>query len=104
MIFESHAHYDDEAFDEDRKELLDALPAQGIGRVINVCAEVEGWDRTVDLMERYPYIYGAVGVHPDDVGALDEEKIQYSANRKSNNRNTAGHCLNNYQTKRLIPC
>ena len=43
MIFESHAHYDDEAFDEDRKELLDALPAQGIGRVINVCAEVEGW-------------------------------------------------------------
>ncbi len=53
MIFESHAHYDDEAFDEDRKELLDALPAQGIGRVINVCAEVEGWDRTLDLMERY---------------------------------------------------
>ena len=42
MIFESHAHYDDEAFDEDRSELLDALPAQGIGRVINVCAEVEG--------------------------------------------------------------
>ena len=76
MIFESHAHYDDEAFDEDRSELLDALPAQGIGRVINVCAEVEGWDRTVDLMERYPYIYGAVGVHPDDVGALDEEKIR----------------------------
>ena len=54
MIFESHAHYDDEAFDEDRKELLDALPGQGIGRVINVCAEVEGWDRTLDLMERYP--------------------------------------------------
>ena len=76
MIFESHAHYDDEAFDEDRKELLDALPAQGIGRVINVCAEVEGWNRTLDLMERYPYIYGAVGVHPDDVGALDEEKIR----------------------------
>ena len=70
MIFESHAHYDDEAFDEDRKELLDALPAQGIGRVINVCAEVEGWDRTVDLMERYPYIYGAVGVHPDDVRSM----------------------------------
>ena len=60
MIIDTHAHYDDEAFDEDRKELLDALPAQGIGRVINVCAEVEGWNRTLDLMERYPYIYGAV--------------------------------------------
>ena len=44
--------------------------------MINVCAEVEGWNRTLDLMERYPYIYGAVGVHPDDVGALDEEKIR----------------------------
>ena len=63
-------------FFDDLKELLDALPGLGIGRVINVCAEVEGWDRTLDLMERYPYIYGAVGVHPDDVGALDEEKIR----------------------------
>ena len=44
--------------------------------MINVCAEVEGWNRTLDLMERYPYIYGVVGVHPDDVGALDEEKIR----------------------------
>ena len=70
MIFESHAHYDDEAFDEDRKELLDALPGQGIGRVINVCAEVEGWDRTVDLMERYPYIYGAVGVQRRSGGCI----------------------------------
>lgn len=54
------------------------MPCLGMGirRVINVCAEVEGWDRTLDLMERYPYIYGAVGVHPDDVGALDEEKIR----------------------------
>ena len=76
MIFESHAHYDDEAFDEDRERLLAALQENGIERVINVCAEVEGWSRTVELTERYPFVYGAVGVHPDDVGALSEEKLK----------------------------
>lgn len=76
MIFESHAHYDDEAFDEDREALLASLEHQGIERVINVCAEVENWSRTVALMEKYPFIYGAVGVHPDDVGSLNEDRIE----------------------------
>ena len=76
MIFESHAHYDDEAFDEDREALLASLEHQGIERVINVCAEVENWGRTVALMEKYPFIYGAVGVHPDDVGSLNEDRIE----------------------------
>lgn len=76
MIFESHAHYDDKAFDEDRESLLEELQRQGIGRVINVCAEEDGWDRMVDLTAQYEYIYGAVGVHPNDVGVLDEEQIQ----------------------------
>lgn len=76
MIFESHAHYDDKAFDEDRESLLEELQRQGIGRVINVCAEVDGWDRMVDLTAQYEYMYGAVGVHPNDVGVLDEEQIQ----------------------------
>lgn len=75
MIFETHAHYDDEAFDEDRENLLGSMQEQGIERIINVCAEVAHWDRTVELMEKYPFVYGAVGVHPDDVGALDEEEI-----------------------------
>jgi TatD DNase family protein len=76
MIFESHAHYDDKAFDEDREMLLGSMQKNGIERIINVCAEVKGWDRTVELMERYPFIYGAVGVHPDDVGALNDEAIE----------------------------
>ena len=75
MIFESHAHYDDEAFDEDRETLLVSLQENGIERVINVCAEVENWQRTIDLMEKYPFVYGAVGVHPDDVGSLNEEMM-----------------------------
>ena len=70
------SHYDDEAFDEDRETLIETLQQQGIERVINVCAEVEHWNRTVKLMEKYRFIYGAVGVHPDDVGSLNEAKIE----------------------------
>ena len=58
MIFESHAHYDDEAFDEDREVLLASMQENGIERVINVCAEVENWQRTIVLMEKYSFVYG----------------------------------------------
>ena len=75
MIFESHAHFDDEAFDNDRDELLSSMQEKGIERIINVCAEVKNWDRTLSLMEKYPFVYGAVGVHPDDAGSLNEDAI-----------------------------
>lgn len=76
MIFESHAHLDDEAFDKDREELLGTMQEQGIERILNVCAEVESWDRTRKLMEEYPFVYGAVGAHPNDVDSLNEDVIQ----------------------------
>lgn len=73
MIFESHAHYDDQVFDEDRDELLSSMPENGIEAVVNVCATIDGINDTVDLMERYPHVYGAVGVHPDDVGGMNQQ-------------------------------
>lgn len=76
MIFESHAHFDAEQFDSDRDELLSSMQENGIERIINVCAEVKNWNRTLELMEKYPFVYGAVGVHPDDAGSLTEEAIQ----------------------------
>lgn len=76
MIFESHAHFDDEAFDSDRDALLASMQENGIECIINVCAEVKNWNRTLDLMEKYPFVYGAVGVHPDDAGSLNEDAIQ----------------------------
>ncbi|MCD8249009.1 MAG: TatD family hydrolase [Lachnospiraceae bacterium] len=75
MIFDTHAHYDDSAFDEDRDALLTSLYEQGIGAVVNVGADMESSDRTVKLTEQYPFIYGAVGVHPDGVGEMNEEKL-----------------------------
>lgn len=75
MIFESHAHYDDEAFDEDRDELLSSLREHGIGTVLNVGASLEGCRMTLRLMEQYPFLYGAMGVHPGNTGELDEDGL-----------------------------
>ncbi len=72
MIFETHAHYDDGAFDGDRDALLASLPGQGIGAVINVCADPESLETTPQLMDRYDFVYGAVGIHPDHVGCMNE--------------------------------
>lgn len=71
MIFDTHAHYDDEAFDEDRSDILDSMQENGIGHIVDVCASVGHFDRVYDLVEKYPFIYGAVGVHPDDADKVD---------------------------------
>ena len=73
MIFETHAHYDDKAFDEDRENLLPELYQNGITTIINVSSDLASIKRTLSLAEKYPYIYGAVGVHPSDSGELTEE-------------------------------
>ena len=75
MIFDTHAHYDDEQFDTDREELLERMAAGGVGTIVNASAAVESWDKVLELTEKYPFIYGMIGVHPDEVGALDEEKF-----------------------------
>lgn len=75
MIFDSHAHYDDEAFDEDRESLLGSMQENGIGYIVNVGASIRGVEETVKLTKSYPFIYGAVGIHPDDIGDLNEERM-----------------------------
>lgn len=75
MIFESHAHYDDRAFDNDRDSLLESLKENGIGYVVNVGANLRSTEQTIALAEKYPFIYGAAGVHPSDTGELDEENF-----------------------------
>lgn len=77
MIFESHAHYDSEQFDEDREELLRTMPEHGIGTVINVCADWDSVTEVVEMVQKYPHLYAAVGLHPDEVGDLNEERFEY---------------------------
>ncbi|MCC8044932.1 MAG: TatD family hydrolase [Clostridiales bacterium] len=76
MIFDTHAHYDDEAFDEDREELLSQMAGAKVGAIVNMGASLAGVERSQQLAARYPFIYAGVGVHPDEVGSLDEEKLR----------------------------
>ena len=76
MIFDTHAHYDDKAFDEDREEMLASLPENGIGNVVNVCASINSLRRIIPLTEKYPYVWGAAGVHPDYAEEMTEETLE----------------------------
>lgn len=75
MIFESHAHYDDEAFNEDRETLLASMQENGIGTIINVGASIASTQSTIALTQQYPFLYGAAGVHPSETAELDEDKL-----------------------------
>lgn len=75
MIFESHAHYDDKAFDKDRDKLLEGLRENGIGYVVNIGANIQTTKNTIKLAEKYPFIYGTAGVHPSDTDELKEENF-----------------------------
>lgn len=77
MIFESHAHYDDEQFDEDREQLLGSMKDGGIGTIVNVGASLASCESTLALAEKYPFVYAALGVHPDEVGGLNDETYQW---------------------------
>ena len=76
MIFDTHAHYDEKAFDPDREELLASLPGRGVGGIVNVGASPQGARASVAFARKYDYMYAAVGIHPDDVGALDDALLE----------------------------
>jgi len=77
MIFDTHAHYDDEAFDGDREALLESLPAHGIEAVVNIGASIQTTKNTLELMKKYPFVYGAVGVHPNETGELNDHLMDW---------------------------
>lgn len=77
MIFETHAHYDDERFTEDRDHVLSVMPENGIKRIINVGASIETTKTTLALAEQYDFVYAAVGVHPSDISGLNEETFAW---------------------------
>lgn len=76
-MIDTHAHYDDEAFHDDRSVLLDSLGKQGIELVVNIGADIESTKTTWELTKKYPFIYGAAGVHPSNTKELDEEKLDW---------------------------
>lgn len=75
MIFESHAHYDDEAFNEDRDSILSSMKEHGIGYIVNISSSLETIHSTIRLTQEYEFIYGTAGVHPSDVNTLEEDQF-----------------------------
>ena len=75
MYFDSHAHYDSEAFDDGRAALLAALPGAGVEGVVNCGCDLMSSRRSVELAEQYPWFYAAVGLHPDAADTLTDAAL-----------------------------
>lgn len=76
MIFDTHAHYDDGAFDEDREQLLAELAAHGIARVVNIGSDFEANEKTLALVQKYDFMKAAFGIHPEFADKLKEENFK----------------------------
>jgi len=75
MLFDSHAHLNSERFDEDRDELIKSLREKNVELVLNPGADIETSKSSIELAKKYDFIYAAVGVHPHDVGELNNSDI-----------------------------
>ena len=75
-IFDSHAHYDDSRFDEDRDELLSSLKDKGVSFVVNCGCDLKTCLKTIDMAEKYSFVYAALGVHPHEAEDTTEEDFQ----------------------------
>ena len=76
MLFDTHAHLNDPAFDPDREELMAGLAEKGIGFVMNAGCSLESSREIVAMAERWPWLYGSVGSHPDSANEVNEDVIE----------------------------
>lgn len=76
MFFDSHAHYDDEAFDADRDTILKPLPAMGVDGFVNIGCSLASSAASIAIAEKYPYAYAAVGVHPQEASSFCDEAYE----------------------------
>lgn len=86
MIFDTHAHYDDEQFEIDRNQILNSLRENGIEYIVNVGASIKSSKQTLSLMEQYPFVYGAIGVHPSETKELNEETFAWLKEATNNKK------------------
>ena len=86
MIFDTHAHYDDEAFDDDREELLAGLPAAGIGTAVNIASSVKSIDDCLQMAHRFPHVYCALGIHPEHCADLTDALLNEIRDKLSDDK------------------
>ena len=76
MIFDTHSHYDDAAFDADREEILASFAGNGIGWAADIASDLPSIPKVLELCDRYPYIYGAAGIHPSELEGMNEDWME----------------------------
>lgn len=109
MIFETHAHYDDEAFASDQAEMIQGIFASGVGHIVNVGSTIATSDTSVQLAHTYSHIFAAVGVHPEEIGDFtgirwNEKTEEYepeSALRQSGSIDGLERSENSAETERM---
>lgn len=74
-IFDTHAHYDDSKFDNDRTALLESLPEKGVCNIVNQATDLRTAGISLEFAEKYDYIYAAVGIHPENLDDLPDNYI-----------------------------
>lgn len=77
MIFDTHAHYDDEAFDRDRDELLKSMNEAGVAFIVNVGASIDSTGKALELAGKYPFLYAAIGVHPSETEGMTKDDLSW---------------------------
>ncbi|HCO50580.1 MAG TPA: hydrolase TatD, partial [Oscillibacter sp.] len=86
MLFDTHAHYDDERFDADRDALLASMPEKNVGLIVNPGCDLPTSRMAVALAEKFDFVYAAVGIHPENCGDFVPEQIDTLRNLAKNPR------------------
>ncbi len=85
-IFDVHAHYDDEKFNEDREELLSSLPSMGVKGVVNASVDIATAKKAIEFSEKYPFMFAAVGIHPENLEVLEDNYLKVLGDLYENNK------------------
>ncbi len=85
-IFDVHAHYDDEKFNEDRDELLSSLPSLGVKSVVNASVDIATAKKAIEFSEKYHFMYAAVGIHPENLEGLEANYLNILADLYEKNK------------------
>ena len=76
MIFDTHAHYDDERFDEDRYQLIEELHNNGIAYILNAASDIDSTNIGIELAKKYNFVFTSAGVHPHNVEKINDSDIE----------------------------
>lgn len=86
MIFDSHAHYNDGRFNEDRFSVIETMPEKNVGYIMNVADSMDSLDKVLELAEKYSFVWASVGVHPEAVGNISDADMdilkKYAGHKK----------------------